>query len=102
MVKVTLERVYALTDVTAAQATARLAKIVRGHWGIEAHHHVRDVTFAEDARRFHTGTAPRAMAGSAISPSPWPARSAGTTWPPLSTYYRSLPDHALDLINTGS
>lgn len=29
---------------------------------VEALHHVRDVTFAEDASTIHTGTAPRAMA----------------------------------------
>jgi predicted transposase YbfD/YdcC len=35
---------------------------VRGHWGIEALHHLRDVTFAEDASQVCTGTAARAMA----------------------------------------
>jgi predicted transposase YbfD/YdcC len=101
--KVTLERVYAVTDLDAAQADpARLAKIVRGHWEIEAHHHVRDVTFAEDASRVRTGTAPRAMAGFrnlAIAL----ARSMG--WNNMAAaidYYRSHPDHALDLITTGS
>jgi predicted transposase YbfD/YdcC len=33
-----------------------------GHWGIEALHHVRDTTFAEDACQVRTGNAPRAMA----------------------------------------
>jgi predicted transposase YbfD/YdcC len=32
------------------------------HWGIEALHHIRDATFAEDASQARTGTAPRAMA----------------------------------------
>jgi hypothetical protein len=42
--------VHAVTSLTAAQASpARLADWVRGHWGIEALHHIRDVTFAEDA-----------------------------------------------------
>jgi predicted transposase YbfD/YdcC len=55
--------VYAVTSLTAAQASpARLADYVRGHWGIEALHHIRDVTFAEDASQVRTGTAPRAMA----------------------------------------
>jgi predicted transposase YbfD/YdcC len=35
---------------------------VQSHWSVEALHHVRDVTFSEDASRVHTGTAPRAMA----------------------------------------
>jgi predicted transposase YbfD/YdcC len=55
--------VYAVTSLTNAQAhPARLADYVRGHWGIEALHHIRDVTFAEDASQTRTGTAPRAMA----------------------------------------
>jgi predicted transposase YbfD/YdcC len=55
--------VYAVTSLTAVQASpARLADYVRGHWGIEALHHIRDVTFAEDASQLRTGTAPRAMA----------------------------------------
>ena len=55
--------VYAVTSLTAAQARpARLADWVRGHWGIEALHHLRDTTFAEDASQTRTGSAPRAMA----------------------------------------
>jgi predicted transposase YbfD/YdcC len=55
--------VYAVTSLTAAQAhPARLADWIRGHWGIEALHHIRDTTFAEDASQTRTGTAPRAMA----------------------------------------
>jgi hypothetical protein len=62
--KVALERVYAVTDLTAQQAdAAEIAHRVRDHWGIENKiHHVRDTTFAEDASRVRTGTAPRAMA----------------------------------------
>jgi predicted transposase YbfD/YdcC len=55
--------VYALTNLTHLQAgPARLADWVRGHWGIEALHHIRDVTFAEDACQARTGNAPRVMA----------------------------------------
>jgi predicted transposase YbfD/YdcC len=55
--------VYAVTSLTAAQASpARLADWIRGHWGIEALHHIRDTTFAEDASQVRTGSAPRAMA----------------------------------------
>ena len=54
---------YAVTNLHAAQASpARLADWIRGHWGIEALHHIRDTTYAEDASQVHTGTAPRAMA----------------------------------------
>jgi hypothetical protein len=41
---------------------ARLADLLRGHWAIEALHHVRDVTFAEDASQVRTGTGPQVMA----------------------------------------
>jgi hypothetical protein len=55
--------VYAVTSLTAAQAhPARIADWIRGYWGIEALHHLRDVTFAEDACQARTGAAPRVMA----------------------------------------
>ncbi|MGV9249484.1 ISAs1 family transposase [Streptomyces sp. NPDC003710] len=62
--KVSLERVYAVTDLTAEQAdAAEIAHYVREHWGIENKiHHVRDTTFAEDGSRVRTGSAPRTMA----------------------------------------
>jgi predicted transposase YbfD/YdcC len=62
--KVSLERVYALTSFRPHEATpAELAEHVRGHWAIEnREHHVRDVTFGEDASRVRTGGAPRVMA----------------------------------------
>ncbi|MFD4144498.1 hypothetical protein [Streptomyces sp. NPDC058572] len=41
---------------------ALLAELVRDHWKIEALHHVRDTTLAEDASRPRTGNAPRATA----------------------------------------
>lgn len=57
------ETVYAVTSLDAHQTTpANLATAIRGHWTVEALHHVRDVTFAEDASTVHTGSAPRAMA----------------------------------------
>jgi hypothetical protein len=55
--------VYAVTSLTHAQARpARLADLIRGHWAIEALHHVRDVTFAEDTSRVRTGAGPTVMA----------------------------------------
>ena len=40
--KTTRETVYAVTSLTSADATAPdLARLVREHWSIEAHHHVR-------------------------------------------------------------
>ncbi|WP_237305032.1 ISAs1 family transposase [Streptomyces qaidamensis] len=59
------ENLYAVTSLDAHQAgPAAPAAAIRGHWGIEnSSHHIRDVTFAEDASTVHAGSAPRAMAG---------------------------------------
>jgi predicted transposase YbfD/YdcC len=55
--------VYAITNLTARQVSpADLADYIRGHWAIEALHHIRDVTYAEDASQVRTGNGPRAMA----------------------------------------
>jgi hypothetical protein len=55
--------VYAITSLSFQQARpARLADLLRGHWQIEALHHLRDVTFAEDASQVRTGAAPNVMA----------------------------------------
>jgi predicted transposase YbfD/YdcC len=55
--------VYAVTSLPFEQASpARLADLLRGHWAIEALHHVRDVTFCEDSSQTRTGAAPNAMA----------------------------------------
>jgi hypothetical protein len=55
--------VYAITSLPFAHASpARLADLIRGHWAVEALHHVRDTTYAEDASQLRTGTAPQVMA----------------------------------------
>ena len=57
--KTSRQTVYAVTSLTSADATARdLARLVREHWSIEAHHHVRDVTFGEDGSASRTGRGP--------------------------------------------
>ncbi|WP_329319244.1 MULTISPECIES: ISAs1 family transposase [unclassified Streptomyces] len=61
--KTTIKTIYAVTSLTAEQAgPAQLAKLVKDHWQVEALHHVRDTTFAEDASQLRTGNAPRVMA----------------------------------------
>jgi predicted transposase YbfD/YdcC len=53
------QTVYAVTSLTSAHATAQdLARLVREHWSIEAHHHVRDVSFGEDGSTSRTGRGP--------------------------------------------
>ncbi len=63
--KWTTETVYAVTDLTAAQAQPHLlATWLRGHWTVEvALHWVRDVTFREDHSQVRTGSGPQVMAG---------------------------------------
>lgn len=58
------EIVYAVTSLTAEQASAdELASWIRGHWTVENRlHWVRDVTYDEDRCQVRTGTGPRAMA----------------------------------------
>jgi len=61
--KTSRETVYAVTSLTSAHATAAdLARLVREHWSIEAHHHVRDVTFSEDTATNRTGSGPANLA----------------------------------------
>ena len=61
--KVSRESVYAITSLTSAHAGAQdLARLIREHWSIEAHHHVRDVTFSEDTSASRTGSGPANLA----------------------------------------
>jgi predicted transposase YbfD/YdcC len=61
--RVSRQTVYAVTSLTSAHATAQdLARLVREHWSIEAHHHVRDVTFSEDTATSRTGSGPANLA----------------------------------------
>ena len=61
--RVSRETVYAVTSLTSADATAGdLARLVREQWSIEVHHHVRDLTFREDAATSRTGSGPANLA----------------------------------------
>lgn len=61
--KISRETVYAVTSLTSAHATAAdLARLVREHWSIEAHHHIRDTTFSEDTAASRTGSGPANLA----------------------------------------
>ncbi len=97
--KTTIKTIYAVTSLTPRQAgPARLAALIRGHWSIEALHHVRDVTYREDASKIRTGTTPRAMAtfrNLAIGL----ARTIGWTNHAAATdHYHTHPDHGLQLL----
>jgi hypothetical protein len=75
--------VYGISSLPFEQARpARLADLLRGHWAIEALHHVRDTSFAEDASQVRTGAAPSAMAACATWPSACCAGPGRSTSPP--------------------
>jgi hypothetical protein len=59
-----VEIVHAITSLSRARADAAcLLAISRAHWGIENRlHHVRDVTYREDACRTRSGNAPQTLA----------------------------------------
>ncbi len=97
--KFTIKTIYAVTSLAHDQATPeRIAELIRGHRQVEALHHVRDVTFGEDASRVHTGTASRAMATfrnlaiGLIRQTGWTNIAAATD------HYRSRTDYALQLL----
>jgi hypothetical protein len=53
----------AVTSLAAHEASpTQHAALIRGHWQVEALHHVRDVTYAEDASQLRTGNAACAIA----------------------------------------
>jgi predicted transposase YbfD/YdcC len=57
------ETAYGITSLAAHHASpADLQRWVRGHWHIEALHHIRDVTYREDHSQVRTGSGPRVMA----------------------------------------
>ncbi|GFZ93350.1 ISAs1 family transposase [Nesterenkonia alkaliphila] len=58
------EFVYAITSLPAKQASPKtLARLIRGHWGIENRlHWVRDTAYREDASQVRKGTTAHLMA----------------------------------------
>jgi predicted transposase YbfD/YdcC len=97
--KTTIVTVYAVTSLPVGRAThAQLAALIRGHWTIEALHHIRDVTYREDASRVRTGAAPRVMA-SLRNLAVGLARLIGWTNIAAATdHYRSHPADGLQLL----
>jgi predicted transposase YbfD/YdcC len=61
--KVSGQTAYAVTSLAGAHVTAPdLARLVREHWSIEAHHHIRDTTFGEDHSTSRTSNGPANLA----------------------------------------
>lgn len=101
--KTSMKTIYAVTSLSPEQATStQLATLIRGHWSVEALHHLRDVTFAEDASHVRTGTAPRVMATlrnlaiGLMRQAGWANLAAATD------HYRSRPAHAFELLRLAS
>ena len=62
--KTSVEVVFGVTSRSAIDLSpAELLAVSRGHWGIEALHHVRDRTFDEDRSQIRKKNGPRVMAG---------------------------------------
>jgi predicted transposase YbfD/YdcC len=97
--KVQTKTVYAVTSLTPGQADpARLAELIQGHWSVEALHHVRDVTFTEDASKIRTGSAPRAMATLRNLAIGLMRQAGWTNIAAAADHYRSRPDYATALL----
>jgi predicted transposase YbfD/YdcC len=79
-----------------------IARCVRGQWGIESLHHIRDVTYGEDHSHARTATLPRILASLnslAISL----AHLAGwTNIAAAHDHYRNHPDQGLQLLGLTS
>ena len=97
--KTTIVTIYAITSLPPGRIThAQLAALIRGHWSIEALHHIRDVTYHEDACRARTGATPRVLA-SLRNLAIGLARLLGWTNIAAATdHYRSHPADGLQLL----
>ncbi|MFI9568836.1 ISAs1 family transposase [Streptomyces rishiriensis] len=97
--RVETKTVYAITSLPPAQAgPEQLAELVWNHWSVEALHHVRDVTYGEDASRVRTGTAPRAMATLRNLAIGLMRQAGWTNIAAAADHYRSHPQHATAML----
>jgi hypothetical protein len=61
-------------------------------------HHIRDVTYGEDASRIRTGTAPRAMATLRNLAIGLMRQAGWTNFAAAADHYRSRPQHATAML----
>ncbi|MGX1673229.1 hypothetical protein [Streptomyces sp. NPDC055400] len=88
-----------ITSLPPEQADpAQLAEPIRNHWSVEALHHIRDVTYGEDASRIRTGTAPRAMATLRNLAIGLMRQAGWTNIAAAADHYRSRPQHATAML----
>ncbi|WP_420802716.1 transposase [Streptomyces cavernae] len=97
--KAETKTVYAVTSLPPERASpAQLAELVQNHWSVEALHHVRDVTFGEDASRGRTSTAPGAMATLRNLAIGLMRQAGWTNIAAAADHYRSRPHHATAML----
>jgi hypothetical protein len=72
--------------------------MVQDHWLIEANHHIRDVTYGEDASRTRTANTPRVMASLRQQAINLIHIAGHTSIPAANEHYRTHPDQALQLL----
>ncbi|MFF2430931.1 transposase [Streptomyces mirabilis] len=97
--KVETKTVYAITSLPPEQASPpQLAELAQNHWSVEALHHIRDVTYGEDASRVRTGTAPRAMATLRNLAIGLMRQAGWTNIAAAADHYRSRPQHTTDML----
>lgn len=98
--KVQTKTIHAVTSLAQDQAgPSQLAELIQNHWSVEALHHIRDVTYGEDASRVRTGTAPRAMATMRNLAIGLMRQTGWTNIAAAVDHYRSRPNHATDMLN---
>ncbi|WP_379507680.1 ISAs1 family transposase [Nonomuraea zeae] len=97
--KTTIVTIYAITSLPPGRVThAQLAALIRGHWSVEALHHIRDVTYREDACKVRTGAAPRILAGLRNLAIGLTRLIGWTNITAATDHYRSHPADGLQLI----
>lgn len=97
--KTTIVTIYAITSLPPGRIPhAQLATLIRGHWSIEALHHIRDVTYREDACKVRTGNAPRILASLRNIAIGLTRNIGWTNITAASDHYRSHPADGLQLL----
>ncbi|WP_405876992.1 transposase [Streptomyces sp. NBC_01136] len=97
--KVETKTVYAITSLPPEQASPpQLAELAQNHWSVEALHHIRDVTYDEDASRIRTGATPRAMATLRNLAIGLMRQAGWTNIAAAVDHYRARPQHAAAML----
>ncbi|MEU4615252.1 transposase [Streptomyces umbrinus] len=97
--KTETKTVYAITSLAPEQGSpVQLAELIQNHWSVEVLHHIRDVTYGEDAARIRTGIAPRAMATLRNLAIGLMRQAGWTNIAAAADHYRSRPQHTIAML----